>query len=152
MYEKTESDTPDDLSLEALESAAPERQKRKPRKNREANAGKTPDVRVTTFANWQEIARWYAELEKGRTEPTPEIRAKTQELIQGRATELDKIQALYDYVSKNIRYVSLSFGLGRYQPHAASGSFHESIWRLQGQAHAARRDARRRRTFRLTRY
>ena len=27
------------------------------------------------------------------------------------------MQALYDYVSKNIRYVSLSFGLSRYQPH-----------------------------------
>ncbi len=55
--------------------------------------------------------------------PTAEIRAKTQELIQGRATELDKIQALYWYVSKNIRYVSLSFGLGRYQPHSAAEVF-----------------------------
>ncbi len=31
-----------------------------------------------------------------------------------------KVKALYDYVSRNIRYVSLSFGLGRIQPHAAS--------------------------------
>ena len=82
-----------------------------------------PDVQFTTFATWVEVAEWYANLEKGRSDPTPEIRAKTQELIQGRATELDKIAALYDYVAKNIRYVSLSFGLGRYQPHSAADVF-----------------------------
>jgi Flp pilus assembly protein TadD/transglutaminase-like putative cysteine protease len=92
------------------------------KKTDEANA-KPPNVRATTFENWEEVARWYSQLEKGRTEPSPEIRAKTQELMQGRTTELDKIQALYDYVSKNIRYVSLSFGLSRYQPHAAAEVF-----------------------------
>jgi Flp pilus assembly protein TadD len=84
---------------------------------------KLPSVRATTFTSWEEIARWYAQLEKGRADPSPEIRAKTQELIQGRATDQDKVQALYDYVAKNIRYISLSFGLVRYQPHAASEVF-----------------------------
>jgi Flp pilus assembly protein TadD len=90
------------------------------KKKSEPETSKASNVRLTTFSNWEEIARWYAELEKGRTDPTPEIRAKTEELIKGRATDLEKIQALYDYVAKNIRYVSLSFGLGRYQPHAAA--------------------------------
>jgi Flp pilus assembly protein TadD/transglutaminase-like putative cysteine protease len=84
---------------------------------------KPPAVQLTTFASWENVARWYAQLELGRTQPTPEIRAKTQELIQGYATELDKIQALYWYVSRNIRYVSLSFGLARYQPHSAAEVF-----------------------------
>jgi Flp pilus assembly protein TadD/transglutaminase-like putative cysteine protease len=82
-----------------------------------------PDVQFTTFTSWAQVAAWYANLEKGRTDPTPEIRTKTQELIQGHSTELEKIAALYDYVSKNIRYVSLSFGLGRYQPHSAADVF-----------------------------
>jgi len=84
---------------------------------------KPPSVQLTTFASWREVAAWYARLEKGRTQPSPEIRAKADELIRGRATELEKIQALYEYVSKNIRYVSLSFGLGRYQPHSAAEVF-----------------------------
>ncbi len=84
---------------------------------------KHSDVELTTFENWAELAQWYAKLENGRIDPTPEIRAKTLELIQGRENELDKIQSLYDYVSKNIRYVSLSFGLGRYQPHSAADVF-----------------------------
>ncbi len=69
------------------------------------------------------MAQWYAHLAEGRTTPDAAIRAKTQELIAGSASNLDKMQALYDYVSKNIRYVSLSFGLGRYQPHAAAEVF-----------------------------
>jgi Flp pilus assembly protein TadD/transglutaminase-like putative cysteine protease len=96
-----------------------EQAKKKPQPPTEVH----PDVQFTTFMSWTQVAEWYANLEKGRSDPTPEIRAKTQELIQGRATELDKIAALYDYVAKNIRYVSLSFGLGRYQPHSAADVF-----------------------------
>src|SRR6202046_2463777 len=84
---------------------------------------KRPDVELTTFEGWQGVAQWYAKLEKDRTEPTQEIHAKTLELVRGRENNLDKIQALYDYVAKNIRYVSLSFGLSRYQPHAAAEVF-----------------------------
>jgi tetratricopeptide (TPR) repeat protein/transglutaminase-like putative cysteine protease len=82
-----------------------------------------PDIQFTTFKTWNEVARWYAALEKGRADPTPEIRAKAQELAKGRAGDLEKMQALYEYVSKSIRYVSLSFGLGRYQPHTAAQVF-----------------------------
>ncbi|HEV8384746.1 MAG TPA: DUF3857 domain-containing protein [Candidatus Acidoferrales bacterium] len=80
---------------------------------------KAPAVQLTTFASWKEVGDWYASLEKGRTAPTEEIRAKAAKLIEGRATQLEKIEALYDYVAKNFRYVSLSFGVGRYQPHPA---------------------------------
>jgi Flp pilus assembly protein TadD/transglutaminase-like putative cysteine protease len=95
----------------------------KAKKKTQPPAAARPDVQFTTFTSWAQVAEWYAQLEKGRTDPTAEIRAKTQELLQGRATELDKIAALYDYVAKNIRYVSLSFGLGRYQPHSAGDVF-----------------------------
>lgn len=83
----------------------------------------SPAVEFTTFKSWDDVAQWYAKLEQGRAEPTPEIRAKVMELTQGKTTELEKIQPLYDYVSKNIRYVSLSFGVGRYQPHSAGEVF-----------------------------
>jgi tetratricopeptide (TPR) repeat protein/transglutaminase-like putative cysteine protease len=84
---------------------------------------KIPDVQLTTFKNWAEVAQWYSSLEKGRSDPSPEIRAKARELTKDRATDLEKTRAIYDYVSKNIRYVSLSFGLGRYQPHTAAEVF-----------------------------
>ena len=79
---------------------------------------------MTTFASWEEIGRWYASLEKDRRVPSPEVRAKAEELTKGLNSDLEKTEALYDFVAKNFRYVSLSLGLGRYQPHAASDVLH----------------------------
>ena len=52
--------------------------------------------------------------------PTPEIRAKAAELTKNAKTDAEKEQAVYNYVSSNFRYISISFGIGRYQPHAAA--------------------------------
>jgi tetratricopeptide (TPR) repeat protein len=79
-----------------------------------------PHVQLTTFQNWDEVGQWYSSLQKDRVVPDEKIKAKAQEIIAGRATEKEKIKALYEYVAKNFRYVSLSLGQGRYQPHAAS--------------------------------
>lgn len=92
-------------------------------KQTDDSAPKPPDIQFTTFKNWDDVAQWYAKLEQGRTDPTTEIRAKVAELTKGKTTELEKIQPLYDYVAKDIRYVSLSFGIGRYQPHSAGEVF-----------------------------
>ncbi|HKN60260.1 MAG TPA: DUF3857 domain-containing protein [Candidatus Acidoferrales bacterium] len=81
---------------------------------------KPPDVQITTFANWESVARWYAHLERDSIQTNAEISAKTAELIQGRTTNIEKIQALYDFVSQKIRYVNLSFGLGPSQPEPAA--------------------------------
>jgi tetratricopeptide (TPR) repeat protein len=82
-----------------------------------------PRVMFSTFQSWTEVADWYAELERDRRVPTPEIRAKADEIARGQQTEEAKAQALYYWVSQNIRYVSLSFGVGRYQPHPAAEVF-----------------------------
>jgi tetratricopeptide (TPR) repeat protein/transglutaminase-like putative cysteine protease len=82
------------------------------------------DIQLTTFANWAEVGHWYANLEKDRRIPSPEVRAKAAELTKGLTGDLDKTEALYDFVAKNFRYVSLSLGVGRYQPHAAGDVLH----------------------------
>ena len=79
-----------------------------------------PSVQLTTFESWQQLGEWYANLEKDRRQPNDAIKAKSDELIQGKTSDTEKVKALYDFVSRDFRYVSLSFGLGRYQPHAAS--------------------------------
>jgi hypothetical protein len=79
-----------------------------------------PDVQMTTFSNWEEVGRWYAALEKDRRAPSPEIRAKAQELTKGLTGDLEKTEALYTFVAQNFRYVSLSLGLARYQPQPAA--------------------------------
>lgn len=79
-----------------------------------------PAVQMTTFSSWQELGHWYAGLEKDRRITTPELRARAEELVKGKTSEMEKVRAIYDYVAKNYRYVSLSFGVGRFQPHTAA--------------------------------
>jgi transglutaminase-like putative cysteine protease/tetratricopeptide (TPR) repeat protein len=79
----------------------------------------TPDVQLATFKDWQQVARWYAKLQGERVVIDDSIRKKAAELTAGAITPQEKAQRLYYYVAKDIRYVSLSFGVGRYQPHAA---------------------------------
>ncbi|HZN06175.1 MAG TPA: DUF3857 domain-containing protein [Pyrinomonadaceae bacterium] len=79
-----------------------------------------PHVQLTTFQSWDEVGQWYAALQRDRVVPDEKIKIKAEEVIRGRATEKEKVTALYEYVAKNFRYVSLSLGQGRYQPHAAT--------------------------------
>ncbi|MEY2395000.1 MAG: hypothetical protein QOF94_1345 [Acidobacteriaceae bacterium] len=101
-----------------------DKNKDKKKKKKKQSDEERPDVQLTTFVSWEQIGRWYASLDKDRRAPSPEVRAKAEELTKGLDNELDRVQALYDFVAKNFRYVSLSLGLGRYQPHAAGDVLH----------------------------
>lgn len=78
-----------------------------------------PSVQLTTFRAWDDIGRWYGDLQRTQIVVTPGIRAKAGELTKGLTSDEDRIRALYSFVATRIHYVSLSFGIGRYQPHVA---------------------------------
>jgi len=83
-----------------------------------------PSVSYTTFRSWQEVGEWYGSLARDRAVVSPEIEAKAKELTQGKTTDGktgddEKIEAIYHYVSTQVRYIGVAFGIGRYQPHSA---------------------------------
>jgi transglutaminase-like putative cysteine protease/tetratricopeptide (TPR) repeat protein len=79
-----------------------------------------PDVQLTTFTDWKQIAQWYAKLQGERMTVDDSVRKKADELTKGAETPTEKARRLYDFVARNVRYVSISLGVGRYQPHSAS--------------------------------
>jgi tetratricopeptide (TPR) repeat protein len=98
------------------DDADSKKKKKKPHKDDD----EVPTVQLTTYKSWEEFGAWYAGLERERRVPDATVKAEAATLVKGKTDDMAKVKALYDYVSRNIRYVSLSFGLGRYQPHAAS--------------------------------
>lgn len=82
-----------------------------------------PDVQLTSFGNWDDVSRWYSKLALNATEPTPEIREKSAELIGNRATTLEKAQVIYAYVATKIRYVDVPLGTAGFAPHPAGEIF-----------------------------
>ena len=79
-----------------------------------------PDVQLTTFTDWKQVAEWYAKLQGERMTVDDSVRKKADELTKGADTPTEKARRLYDFVARNVRYVSISLGVGRYQPHSAS--------------------------------
>jgi tetratricopeptide (TPR) repeat protein len=78
------------------------------------------EVELSSFQSWQEVGRWYDMLQREQIAPSPDIRAKAEELTRNAADDAAKIQAIYRYVSTQLRYFGVGFGIGRYQPHFAA--------------------------------
>jgi len=78
-----------------------------------------PEIQLSSFQTWEEVGRWYYNLQEERVKPTPEIQAKAAELTKGLADDLTKTRAIYTYVSSQVHYIGIGFGIGRYQPHFA---------------------------------
>jgi len=77
-------------------------------------------VLVSTTPDWHDVSKWYWELSKPHLDATsPELKAKVAELTAGAKTDMDKIKALFYYVSQKVRYMGLTPEKDRpgYEPH-----------------------------------
>jgi len=81
---------------------------------------KVPSVAWTTFHNWAEVGAWYRSLAESQLQPNDALKARAAEIVKDAKTPEDQVRALYDFVSTRTRYIGIDFGVGRYQPHAAS--------------------------------
>ena len=79
----------------------------------------SPYLVVSTFPSYIELGLSYNQVAKLRSQVTPAIKSLAAELTQGHTTDKDKAKILYNWISKNIRYVSSPIGAGRLQPHPA---------------------------------
>jgi tetratricopeptide (TPR) repeat protein len=75
---------------------------------------------ASTLTDWKQVGDWYLGLEWSRVQPTAAIRQLAAQLTTGKTTPREKVESLYAYVSEHVRYVALEFGIGGYQPHAAT--------------------------------
>jgi transglutaminase-like putative cysteine protease len=81
---------------------------------------------VSTTSSWKDVSKWYWELGLSHLEAdSPELRAETATLTAGLASEDAKVQALFYYVSKNIRYMGLTPEKDRpgFEPHDVGVTF-----------------------------
>ena len=81
---------------------------------------KPVDAMLTTFADWGTVAKWYSKITQVQAEPSPEVLAKAAELTRDRASDSEKIRALFNYVSRNLRYVDLPFAAAAQETHSAA--------------------------------
>jgi hypothetical protein len=80
----------------------------------------TARIEITSLSSWQEIARWYWDLQKPQTTLSPALKTMVAQLTGKSTTADEKTRAIYDWVSRSVRYVGLEFGLSAYKPHPAA--------------------------------
>jgi len=73
-------------------------------------------VAVSSPLTWGDIGQWYATLAGDRYALTPEVAGQVRELVAGAATARDTAAAVQRWVAQDIRYLSISLGIGGYQP------------------------------------
>lgn len=65
--------------------------------------------------NWEDVSRFYYELNKDRDELPEKIRAKVQDLIKDEPDTLKKIEKLYAYLQSTTHYMNVSLGISGWQ-------------------------------------
>jgi hypothetical protein len=75
-----------------------------------------PFVHVSTYENWKDLGRWYWGLVKDQFDLDDETRQLAHKLVKDKTTDLGKVEAIYDWVTRNTRYVALEFGIYGYKP------------------------------------
>jgi hypothetical protein len=75
-----------------------------------------PSLRFSTIPSYEAIAKAYWEGVKDKAVVTPEIRRLADEITKDKPDVRSQAQALFDWVSRNIRYVAVILGNGRYVP------------------------------------
>jgi len=86
----------------------------------EIDALQRPDVAFSNFRSWADVGQWWWNLSKDRLAPDAAVRAEAARIVAGRVSARDKIEALHAFVATRVRYLNVSFGVGRMQPRPAS--------------------------------
>ena len=75
---------------------------------------------ISGSTSWEDIGAWYAGLARDRYRVTPELGSRVREIVSGARTREDTLRQIHRWVAQEIRYVSVSLGLGGYQPRKPS--------------------------------
>ncbi len=80
----------------------------------------SPSMRSKAQTSWKEVGLWADSLASPRRVASPEIQAKTRELIAGKTDFYDKVRSIAAFTQRDVRYVAIEIGIGGYQPHSAA--------------------------------
>src|SRR6185312_13747078 len=79
----------------------------------------SPRVAISTFADYPAVAAAYEARAADKSRVTPKIRELADSLTKGIADKNKQAEVLYNWMSKNIRYVAVYLGTGGVVPHDA---------------------------------
>lgn len=80
-------------------------------------------VMVSNKKNYDEIGKWWWNLVEEQLIVDENIAAKVAELTQGLSTDVEKVQAIHNYVVQNTRYLHVGLGIHGWKPYRTTTAF-----------------------------
>lgn len=85
-----------------------------------------PRFDASLFSDWDYIYDWLGGLQETRMAATPEIEAKVAEIVEGAVDMADSIDRVYEWVQREIHYISIKASVSSGQTgHAAELTFQQ---------------------------
>lgn len=81
---------------------------------------------LSTIPDWETLSKWYWELSKPRLDNVnPAMKSKVRELTEGITNQQEQIEAIFRFVSQDVRYMGLTIEneAPGYEPHNVSLTF-----------------------------
>ena len=78
-----------------------------------------PYVVISNIDSWEKIGKWWYSLIKDKTQLNEVERELVSKIIATAKYDEEKAEAIYRYITKNVRYVGLTFGSTMYEPFKA---------------------------------
>jgi cellulose synthase operon protein C len=75
---------------------------------------------ISTIGSWKELGEWYSKLVAPQMELSPEMRAYSRRLQNEQRDPRDRMNAIYQFVTRQTRYTGLEFGVYSYKPYPVS--------------------------------
>jgi transglutaminase-like putative cysteine protease len=85
---------------------------------------RSPRLAITTFPDYAALGQAYAARALAQATVTPDVQALADSVTKDIANRRDQTDALYQWVSRNIRYVAVFLGFGGVVPHTAQDVLH----------------------------
>ncbi len=94
-----------------------------------------PYIVFSTIDSWQKINDWGLSLTQKQFNPDKAIEQQVDELIKGRKQDKKELIApLFNFVSKNIRYVAIELGEASFKPYSATEVFQNAYGDCKGKS------------------
>lgn len=80
--------------------------------------------KINVLGDVGDLHAWYQNFLKGIDgDDNVEVKNMVDKIIAGKRTELEKVEAIYDWVQQNIKYIAIEDGLGGFRPRTSNTVF-----------------------------
>lgn len=83
----------------------------------------SPYLHISTFSSWEDLGQWYSSFIRDQWELSETAKRTVHQIVEGKATTIDKVKEIQKWILSNTRYVGLEFGVHGYKPYKASQVF-----------------------------